>query len=105
MSSDSRFNDALDQLLSYSTWRESRLASILVVRNKDVAQIAANAQPVIERRPEFEHWLVGAHGQKARIRWTVAKARTATLALKHSHKLARSAIRPIGCRSPTTSTL
>jgi len=75
----------VDQLLSYSTWRDSRLALIVFVKNGDVAQIADEAQSVIENRPEFEHWLVGARGQKARIRWTDDRARTATLALAVCH--------------------
>lgn len=81
----SRFTDAVDQLLSYSTWRDSRLALIVFVKNRDVAQIADKARSVIENRPEFEHWLVGARGQKARIRWTDDRARTATLALAVCH--------------------
>lgn len=81
----SRFNDAVDQLLSYSTWRDSRLALIVFVKNRDVAQIADKARSVIENRPEFEHWLVGARGQKARIRWTDDRARTATIALAVCH--------------------
>ena len=81
----SRFIDAVDQLLSYSTWRDSRLALIVFVKNKEVSQIAAKAQSVIENRREFEHWLVGTHGQKARIRWTDDPARTATLALTICH--------------------
>lgn len=56
----------------YHEWDEESLRDALLI-------------PLNSHRPEFEHWLVGARGQKARIRWTDDRARTATLALAVCH--------------------
>jgi hypothetical protein len=81
----SEFDKAIDQLLGYTTWRDSRLALILFVKTKDVAQTAGRARATLEARPEFEHWLVGSDRARAKIRWVDDRARTATVALLVSH--------------------
>lgn len=79
------FDAAIDQILGYSTWRDSRLALIVFVRNKAMADTMQTAQQVLENRPEFEHWVTGARGRKAHIRWPDDTARTATIALLGCH--------------------
>jgi hypothetical protein len=84
------FDDAVDQLLGYTTWRDSRLALILFVKTKDVAQTLEKARAVLEKRPEFEHWLVGSERTKAKIRWVDDRARTAAVALIVCHLHSRA---------------
>jgi hypothetical protein len=84
------FDDAVDQLLGYTTWRDSRLALILFVKTKDVAQTVEKARAVLEKRPEFEHWLVGSERTKAKIRWVDDRARTAAVALIVCHLHSRA---------------
>lgn len=79
------FGRAIDQLLGYSTWRDSRLALIVFVRAKNVMEIVQKAREALETRPEFEHWLAGAQGSKAHIRWRDDRGRTATLAFLACH--------------------
>lgn len=79
------FDRAIDQLLSYSTWRDSRLALIFFVRTRNVAEAVEKARAVVSERAEFEHWITGAEGSKAHIRWPDDRARTATLALLWCH--------------------
>lgn len=46
------FNDALDQLLGYLTWRDSKTALVILNRNRDSSGVRAKMHAVLESRPE-----------------------------------------------------
>lgn len=79
------FDRAIEQLLSYSTWRDSRLALIIFVRTRNMAETVEKGRAVVSGRAEFEHWITGTEGSRAHIRWPDDRARTATLALLWCH--------------------
>lgn len=49
--------DALEQLLSYTTWRDSKLALIFFVDRKDIAAVVEKSKTVIPAHASFERWL------------------------------------------------
>ena len=51
-----KFNEALDQLFSYTTWQDSRLALIVYVKEKNPSSIVEKARAEMEGRPEFISW-------------------------------------------------
>lgn len=51
------FSEAIDQLLSYSTWRDLRLALIVFVPAKEIAKIVDKARSAIESRDDFKGWV------------------------------------------------
>jgi hypothetical protein len=72
---------ALDQLYGYSTWRDSRLALIFFVSQRDPAAIVDKARDVLAARDEFDGWNPTDHAAELRcgIRWPDDPGRTATL--------------------------
>jgi hypothetical protein len=78
--------EALDQLLGYSTWRDSRLALIFFVPTKDPVAVTATAKEAMEARPEFVAWEpVPDKELRCRIRWPDDQDRTAVLAILFFH--------------------
>lgn len=80
--------DALDQLYGYSTWRDSRLALIFFVANRNFTTVVSKAREVMEERPEFQAWIppTDAPGEmRCRIRWPDDPEREATLAVQLFH--------------------
>lgn len=49
--------DAVDQLLSYTTWRDTKTALVVFNRNRNVSQVIAKVPPTISRHPEFKRQL------------------------------------------------
>ncbi|MDO8848376.1 MAG: hypothetical protein Q7W51_08340 [Coriobacteriia bacterium] len=52
------FSDAVDQLLGYLTWRDSKTALVVFNRNRDTAGVRAKMHAAIEARPEWVKTLV-----------------------------------------------
>lgn len=46
------FNDAVDQLLGYLTWRDSKAALVIFNRNRDSSGVRAKMNAAVEARPE-----------------------------------------------------
>jgi hypothetical protein len=46
-------DQALDQLFPYATWRDTKLALIFFVANKDITTVIARARELIQARAEF----------------------------------------------------
>lgn len=83
--------EALEQLMGYSTWRDSRLALTLFVREQNIAEIAEKARKTLESRDEFVRWIDrDPDTPLARIRWPRDEGREATLGIVFCH-LPRSA--------------
>jgi hypothetical protein len=81
-------DDALDQLYGYSTWRDSRLALIVFVRNRNFTTVLDRARDTLEQRPEFTAWLppTDVPGEmRCRIRWPDDPGREAALTLQLFH--------------------
>jgi len=79
---------ALDQLYGYSTWRDSRLALILFVPNKDFTAVVAKTREVLKDRPEFVVWEAPTDlpaEMRCRIRWPDDPGREATLTVQLFH--------------------
>ena len=47
---------ALDQLLSYSTWRDARLALVVFVGRKDMTRVVERARATLEAHTSFRAW-------------------------------------------------
>jgi hypothetical protein len=76
------------QLYGYSTWRDSRLALIFFVANRNFTTVVSKAREVMEDRPEFQAWIppTDAPGEmRCRICWPDDPERQATLAVQLFH--------------------
>jgi len=82
-----KFNEALDQLFSYTTWQDSRLALIIYVKEKNPSSIIEKARAEMERRPEFTSWDGPARdgGFRSRVRWPDDPKREAILTALFFH--------------------
>lgn len=79
--------EALEQLLGYSTWRDSRLALIFFVRAKDPTAIVEKARAALAERDEFDGWEPTSHDRELRchVRWPDDPGRTAILSVLFFH--------------------
>jgi hypothetical protein len=55
------FTAALDQLLSYATWRDTRTAVLLFNKNKNFSAVLAQLRPVVESHPSLKRILAFKH--------------------------------------------
>jgi hypothetical protein len=80
-------HDALDQLFGYTTWRDSRVALVFYVRQKDMSAIVEKARAEMENRPEFIAWDgTQREGElRCRVHWPEDSAREATLTALFFH--------------------
>lgn len=46
--------DGVNQLLSYTTWRDTKTAVVLFNRSKNVSQVVAKVPPTMKRHPQFK---------------------------------------------------
>ena len=78
---------ALDQLLSYTTWRDAKLALVMFVDRKDVTRVIAKAREALEGHPAFEAWQDGGdEGElRCRVRMPTAEERHADLGVVLVH--------------------
>jgi hypothetical protein len=53
---DTEEPSALDQLLSYATWRDAKLALTVFVSNKDIGRTISAARTALEAHPAFLAW-------------------------------------------------
>ena len=49
--------DAVDQLLSYTTWRDTKTAVVIFNRRKNVSQVISKVPPAMEQHPQFKRSL------------------------------------------------
>jgi hypothetical protein len=59
---------ALDQLLSYTTWRDAKLALVIFVHTKDMGRVLAGARDALGSHPAFAGWRDGADDGELRCR-------------------------------------
>jgi hypothetical protein len=84
-------NDAIDQLLGYTTWRDSRLALVIFVPTVGFHEVVQSGRDVLSARDEFVAWQPHEHGGGLRctIRWPEDPDRHAVLTTMFFH-LART---------------
>ena len=82
-----RFNDALDRLFGYTTWRDSRLALIFYVREQNLTSIIKKAHAQVRERAEFVSGETpGSEGEfRCRVRWPDDPEREAILTVLFFH--------------------
>jgi hypothetical protein len=86
-SGPSAMNDAVDQLLGYTTWRDSRLALVIFVPNIGFHDVIESGRDVLAERSEFASWLPLDHAGELRcaIRWPDDPGREAVLTTMFFH--------------------
>ena len=67
MSTESEIS-ALDQLLSYSTWRDAKLALVVFIRQKNIDGVIASAREAVEAHSSFIRWEPPGRGNHPRPR-------------------------------------
>jgi hypothetical protein len=53
------FQDAIDQLLGYATWRDCKLALLVFNRNKDFTAVLAAMRDAVQKHPAFRRMVQG----------------------------------------------
>jgi hypothetical protein len=86
-SPDKQEQPALDQLLSYATWRDPKLALTVFVDNKDVGKVIASAREALEKHPAFIQWTDASDEEqlRCRVRLSGDDGRSADLAVIFVH--------------------
>ena len=79
--------DALEQLLGYATWRDTKLALIFFVRQADIRSVVAKGRVALEAHDAFKGWReTSEEGEfRAEIVWPDDPARRADLAMYFVH--------------------
>jgi hypothetical protein len=60
------FIETIDQLFSYAAWRDTKLAAIIFVREKDLTAVIAKAREALEDHKQFVSWLKSANETELR---------------------------------------
>lgn len=81
------FLAAIDQLFGYATWRDSKLAAILFVRQRGLTEVIARAREALEARPDFVRWkkIDEETELRAVMRWPGDEEKEAELAVLFVH--------------------
>jgi len=66
------FIETVDQLFGYQAWRDSKLAVVMFVRERDLTSIVAKARSALEQHQQFVEW--GAAATETELRCTVTWA-------------------------------
>lgn len=79
--------EALDQLLGYTTWRDSKLALIFFVNRKDIKAVVEKARTILSGHASFARWLEPEdEGElKCALTWPDDPDRSAELAVFFVH--------------------
>jgi hypothetical protein len=81
------FRDALDQLFGYGAWRDTKLALIMFVRERDLTAIIEKARAELEAYPQFVQWQEpGIESElRATVNWQGDEQRLADLTVFFVH--------------------
>jgi hypothetical protein len=81
------FQAAVDQLFSYATWRDSKLAAIMFVRQRGLTEVIARGREALEARPDFVRWSDSDEETELRVvmRWPGDEEKEAELAVLFVH--------------------
>jgi hypothetical protein len=78
------FTDALDQLVGYAAWSDTKLALIMLVPNKKFTNVAADAKKLVEDHHQFLSWQnnpTTEYPMRARVHWRDDEDQHADLAV------------------------
>jgi hypothetical protein len=64
------FSETIDQLFSYAAWRDTKLAIVMFVREKDLTGVVEKARTALKQHPQFVEW--GEAGGETELRATVS---------------------------------
>jgi hypothetical protein len=64
------FSEAIDQLFRYAAWRDTKLAVVVFVSEKDLTSIVEKARDTLEAHPQFVEWREGANETELRALMT-----------------------------------
>jgi hypothetical protein len=53
------FSEALDQLLGYATWHDTRLSLIVFVEQRDLSRVIAGTRKALDQHEAFGGWRAG----------------------------------------------
>ncbi len=86
-SGPSDFDDALDQLFGYTTWRDTKLALVMFVRAKGLTAIIEKGRATLAEHPQLLSWEeAGDEGElRTRMSWPGDAERHATLTVFFFH--------------------
>lgn len=76
-----RFVESVDQLFGYASWRDTKLALIVFVREKGLTEIIEKAREALAAHPEFISWREAASEPELRavVSWPGDERRRAEL--------------------------
>jgi hypothetical protein len=86
-SGQSEFTKALNQLFSYTTWRDTKLALVMFVRAKGLTSIVKKGMTTLAEHPQFLSWEDGYEETelRARMSWPGDEERHATVTVFFFH--------------------
>jgi hypothetical protein len=64
------FTGTIDQVLGYTAWRDTKLAIVVFVREKDLTAVVEKARKALEKHPQFVEW--GEAADETELRATVS---------------------------------
>jgi hypothetical protein len=81
------FVDAVDQLFGYRTWRDSKLALVIFVRQKSLTRVMGTARTALEKHTEFAGWIDHPHETELRckVTWPGDPEKVGTLTVMFAH--------------------
>jgi len=81
------FASAIDQLFGYAAWRDTRLALVVFVGQKNLSQVIAKAREALEQHSQFERWVEGQNETelRAEMSWPGDPDRRIALACNFFH--------------------
>jgi hypothetical protein len=84
------FIDAIDQLFGYASWRDTKLALIVFVREKGLTEIIAKGREALRAHPQFVAWRDAASETELRatVGWPGDTRRHADMNVFFVHTLA-----------------
>jgi hypothetical protein len=69
------FTETLDQLFGYQAWRDTKLAVLMFIRERDLTAIIGRARDALAAHPQFVAW--GNAASETELRATVSGVRRA----------------------------
>jgi hypothetical protein len=81
------FTSAVDQLFGYTTWRDTKLAVVIFVREKGLTEIVETGREALQAHPQFVAWQDAASETELRatVSWRGDESRRADLAVFFVH--------------------
>lgn len=82
------FTGAIDQLFSYTTWRDTKLALVVFVKTKELTPTMTKGKDALGSHPQFIAWEPGSGEEtelRAEMTWPGDAARRATLSVFFVH--------------------